>query len=78
MGLPTIAWDFLFYRGLVVPGKTGYLVTPNDSVAMAQKIVNVLKDNQIYSRLVANARPHVEAHYDWANLSQQILQVFKS
>ena len=77
IGLPTIAWDFLFYRGLVVPDKTGYLVAPNDSVAMAQKIVNVLKDNQIYSRLAANARPHVEAHYDWANLSQQILQVFK-
>lgn len=42
-----------------------------------QKIVGVLKDNQTYSKLAANTRAHVEAHYDWANLSQQILQVFK-
>lgn len=77
MGLPTIAWDFLFYRGLVMPDKTGYLIAPNDSAAMAQKIVAVLNDVQTLSRLSANTRAHVEEHYNWADLSQQILQVFK-
>lgn len=77
MGLPTIAWDFLFYRGLVMPDKTGYLIAPNDSEAMAQKIVAVLNDKQTHARLAANTRAHVEVHYNWADLSQQILQVFK-
>ncbi|PPC87176.1 MAG: group 1 glycosyl transferase [Methylotenera sp.] len=77
MGLPTIAWDFLFYHGLVLPDKTGYLIVPNDSTAMAQKIVAVLDDEQTHARLAANTRAHVEAHYNWADLSQQILQVFK-
>lgn len=76
MGLPTIAWDFLFYHGLVLPDKTGYLIAPNDSAAMAQKIVAVLNDQQTYNRLVANTRPHAEAHYNWVNLSKKILQVF--
>lgn len=76
MGLPTIAWDFLFYHGLVVPDKTGYLIEPNDSAAMAQKIVDVLNDQQTYARLAENTRAHVEAHYDWSHLSQQILRVF--
>jgi glycosyltransferase involved in cell wall biosynthesis len=76
MGLPTIAWDFLFYHGLVVPDKTGYLIEPNDSAAMAKKIVNVLNEQQAYARLAENTRAHVEAHYDWSHLSQQILQVF--
>lgn len=78
MGLPTIAWDFLFYRGLVLPDKTGYLIAPNDSAAMAQKIVTVLNDVQTHARLAANTRAHVEAHYNWADLSQQILQVFEN
>ena len=78
MGLPTIAWDFLFYRGLVVPDKTGCLIQPNDSAAMAKKIVHVLNDHQTYARLAANTRPHVEAHYDWSHLSQQIMQVFEN
>ncbi len=77
MGLPTIAWDFLFYRGLVVQDKTGYLIEPNDSTAMAEKIVNVLKDKQTYTRLAENTRAHVEAHYDWSHLSQKILQVIE-
>lgn len=77
MSLPTIVWDFLFYHGLVVPDKTGYLIEPNDSIAMAKKIVHVLNDKHAYARLAANTRAHVEAHYDWSNLSQQILQVFE-
>jgi glycosyltransferase involved in cell wall biosynthesis len=77
MGLPTIAWDFLFYHGLVVPDKTGYLIEPNDYLAMSQKIVAVLDDKQNYARLAANTRAHVEAHYNWSDLSKQILHVFK-
>ncbi len=76
MGLPTVAWDFLFYHGLVVPDQTGYLIEPNDCLAMAQKIVAVLDDKSTYSRLAANTRAHVEAKYNWADLSRQILQVF--
>ena len=77
MGLPTIAWDFLFYHGLVLPNKTGFLIVPNDVEAMALKIIETLADKPAYAELSANTRAHVESHYDWANLSQQILQVFK-
>lgn len=78
MGLPTIAWDFLFYHGLVLPNKTGFLIAPNDVNAMATKIVETLVDESDYAELSANTRTHVESHYNWADLSHQILQVFKS
>jgi glycosyltransferase involved in cell wall biosynthesis len=75
MGLPTIAWDFLFYHGLVLPGKTGFLVEPNNVEAMAKKIVETLADKSAYAELSANTRTHVETHYNWVDLSRQILQV---
>ena len=75
MGLPTVAWDFLFYRGLVIPNKTGYLIEPNDTYAMAQKITEILTDTDKLNALASNTRGHVEAHYNWQDLSKQILQV---
>lgn len=75
MGLPTIAWDFLFYHGLVLPNKTGFLISPNDVEGMAKKIVETLADKSAYAELSANTRRHVETHYNWTDLSQQIVQV---
>lgn len=77
MGLPTVAWDFLFYHGLVLPNETGYLVAPNDVDAMAAKIVAILADKSAYATLSANTRAHVESRYNWSDLSSQILQVFE-
>ncbi len=76
MGLPSIAWDFLFYRGLVIPNKTGYLIAPNDAHAMAKKITEILADTKTLNTLSSNTRAHVEAYYNWQDLSKQILQVF--
>ncbi|HYN54504.1 MAG TPA: glycosyltransferase family 4 protein [Methylotenera sp.] len=77
MGLPAVVWDFLFYRGLVEHGKTGYLVEPNNTYAMSEKIIEVLSDTAIYSYLQSNTRPHIEDNYDWKNLTKKILSVFK-
>ena len=78
MALPTIAWNFLFYRGLVIPDKTGYLIQANDVHAMAQKITEILADSSLLNALVSNTRLHVEKYYNWQDLSKNILQVFKS
>jgi len=76
MGLPIVAWDFLFYRGLVEQGKTGYLVEPNNINAMSEKIIALLSDAKEIAYLQSNTRAHVEADFNWKKLSKKILLVF--
>jgi glycosyltransferase involved in cell wall biosynthesis len=76
MGLPTVAWDFLFYKGLVEQGATGFLVEPNNINAMANKIIDVLNDGLLIETLSNRARANVETNYNWKHLAKRILQVF--
>ncbi len=75
MGLPVIAWDFLFYAGLVEQGETGCLVEPNNTCMMSEKIIDLLGDAQAITFLQSNTRTHVENIFNWKNLSEKILLV---
>ncbi len=76
MGLPTVAWDFLFYKGLVEQGGTGFLVEPNNIDAMVNKIIDVLNDSFLIENFSARARENIEKNYDWEHLAKKILEVF--
>ncbi|WP_020182770.1 glycosyltransferase family 4 protein [Methylotenera sp. 1P/1] len=78
MGLPVVVWDFLFYRGLVVEGHTGVLVTPNDYAAMTQKTLALLANPQQMSMLGQHGRALLEAEYHWAKLAKDVLRVFET
>jgi len=73
MGLPVVAWDFLFYRGLVEQDETGFLVEPNNINAMAEKIIELLGKAHVISYIHRNSRPYVEENFNWKNLSSKIL-----
>ena len=75
-GLPVVAWDFLFYRGLVEQGETGYLVKPNNIREMSEKIINLLVDSQKFNYLQGKTREHIERNFNWEKLSRAILQTF--
>jgi glycosyltransferase involved in cell wall biosynthesis len=76
MQLPVVVWDFLFYRGLVVEGVTGYLVTPNDFFGMTDKVLGLLSSPNISTEMGANGRVLLEAKYNWSNLAGDVLGVF--
>jgi glycosyltransferase involved in cell wall biosynthesis len=76
MQVPAVVWDFLFYRGLVVEGKTGALATPNDFTVMADKVLGLLSNPQRAAELGRNGRALLESGYNWANLSRDVLNVF--
>lgn len=76
MGLPTVAWDFLFYKGLVEQGETGCLVEPNNIREMTKKILVLLDNTLAISHMQNNTRAHVERDFNWEALSKQILSVF--
>jgi glycosyltransferase involved in cell wall biosynthesis len=69
-------WDFLFYRGLVVEGKTGSLVMPNDFNGMANKVLELLTNDQLAAEMGRNGRALLKSDYNWAKLAKNVLDVF--
>jgi glycosyltransferase involved in cell wall biosynthesis len=76
MGLPVIAWKFSFYEGLIMDGENGYLVKPNDTQEMCNKILGLLDDKMRMENMKSMAVAHVNHQYNWQTLSQKVLAVF--
>lgn len=76
MQLPAAVWDFLFYRGLVVEGKTGSLAAPNDFEGMTDKIMALLANPQQAAEMGRNGRLLLESEYNWSKLARDVLAVF--
>lgn len=73
MGLPTVVWDFLFYRGLVLDGQTGFVVEPNDLKAMCSKVLELLDDSAAAGRFGTAGRELLQSAYGWQSLAPRIL-----
>lgn len=76
MGLAVVAWDFLFYQGLIKQGETGYLVEPNNINAMTKKIIELLDNPYAVSYIQGNTRPYVQNTFNWKILSSKIISIF--
>ena len=76
MQLPAVVWDLLFYRGLVVDGKTGSLVPPNDFAGITDKVLELLSNPQLAAEMGRNGRALLESDYNWAKLARDVLAVF--
>ena len=77
MQLPTVVWDFLFYRRLVIDGETGLLVAPNDFGSMTDKILMLLSHPKQAVEIGKNGRLLLEKEYNWIKLTRDVLGVFK-
>ena len=76
MQLPAVVWDFLFYRGLVVEGRTGSLAAANDFSGMTDKVLGLLSNPQLAAKMGRNGRALLESDYNWGKLAQDVLCVF--
>ena len=76
MELPVVVWDLLFYRGLVVEGETGCLVTPNDFEAMSGKVLALLADPKKASIMGSKGRTLLQRKYNWTHLARAVLDTF--
>lgn len=76
MQLPAVVWDFLFYRGLVVEGKTGSLAAPNDFAGMTDKILHLLANRGLATEMGKNGRALLESDYNWSKLARDVMGVF--
>jgi glycosyltransferase involved in cell wall biosynthesis len=78
MGLPAVVWDFLFYRGLVLDGQTGFLVAPNEIERMKTQVLRLLDDPETARRMGEQGRQILQSGYQWQSLTPRILTELES
>lgn len=76
MQLPAVVWDFLFYRGLVIEGKTGFTAQPNDFLAMGDKVMELLGNPVLAAELGRGGRALLETEYSWSKLAGDLMAVY--
>ena len=75
-GLPTIASRVGGNVEIIQDGKTGLLVPPNDSAAVAEAILRLLHDPGFAGRLGNNGRAHVAAEFSFQRLIEKTDQMY--
>lgn len=73
MELPVVAWDFLFYRGLVLPEVTGALVEPDAIDDMVQQTIDLLADPGRATSMGRAGRVQLQQGYAWHELAARIV-----
>ncbi len=74
-GLPVVASDIAGYRSVVQDKVQGRLVTPGDEKALADRIVELLRDPAQRARLARQGRA-TAARYDWRMVAPRVLEYY--
>jgi glycosyltransferase involved in cell wall biosynthesis len=78
MGRPVIASDHGGARETVVLGKTGLLIPPSDTVALAEAIEGILSlDEETLTQVAEAARQHVLEHFTKEKMCADTLQLYQ-
>ena len=75
-GLPPIAVDAFGPAGIVDHGETGWLVEPDDRVALANALVHAVNCPRERARRGENAAADARAHYSWPALARDVAAVY--
>jgi len=76
--VPVIASSCGAIPEVVLDGKTGFLVNPGDIFELAQKIVTVLKDDELRTELGKNGRKHVTNNYSFDKVVPKLKRLYCS
>ena len=75
---PVIASNIPGVNNVMDPGKSGLLVEPRDSKALAEAIVKILKDPELAKSMGICGRRLVEEKYNWKAIGDRIEAVYRS
>lgn len=78
MQLPAVVFDFLFYRGLVEPEKTGLVFAPNDIKAMSGGVLSLLDQPERAAEMGRAGRALLETNYAWKKLGVAVQNYLES
>jgi glycogen synthase len=62
---------------VVVPDKTGYLVTPGDAKALAEALNRVLRDRNMAREMGLAGRKRVEEHFSWTSIAAKTKTMYE-
>ena len=74
---PVVASAVGGIQEVVVDGKTGFLVPPAESQALADKINVLLRDPALAKELGLAGRKRVEDHFSWSSIADKTLKMYQ-
>lgn len=75
-GIPVVAEAVGQVGEYVVHGRTGLLRPSGDVAGLSRDLIRLLQDESERSRLAANARAHIAAHFTWDHLADKLLAAY--
>jgi glycogen(starch) synthase len=74
-GTPVVVSDTGGLREIVVDG-TGLTFPPRDAEQLADRIAEILTDDELAQRLVARGRERIRERYDWADVARRTADTY--
>ncbi|HPP07708.1 MAG TPA: glycosyltransferase [bacterium] len=75
-GTPVVAFASGGITEQMTDGKTGFLVSPDEPIKMAEIIATLLKNNQLHKTISENALKYAKDHFNIRNTATQYLEVY--
>ena len=76
-GLPVVASDVGGVKEIVVEGETGYLIPPQDSLTLSQKLACLINNEQLRISMGQKARQKYEAQLTFQHMYDQTLATYQ-
>lgn len=78
MGIPTIATDIDGTREVVIPGITGYLISPGDVTDLARLISKLFFEPDNWKSLSESSRKYAIEHFDERLVIEKLITIYRS
>ncbi|OYR79479.1 hypothetical protein DJ72_14030 [Halorubrum distributum] len=75
---PIVATDIAGFASVLTDGKHGYLVPPNDSMALSDAMNRILSNPQLATRMSENIGDLVESIPSWVEIARRTREVYRS
>lgn len=75
-GLPVITTDWVGCRDTVKEGYNGFLVHPNDSDAVAERLKLLIDNSELRNEMARNARAYAEKYFDIKTVISKHLEIY--
>jgi len=77
MGLPVVATDVKGNREVVVDGEVGFLVPLDDHVALAQRLAQLIDDEDLRLRMGQTGYRRAREKFDERKVIGRLLQIYR-
>jgi glycosyltransferase involved in cell wall biosynthesis len=74
---PVVVTDVGSIPEVVDNEKTGFIVPPRDSEALAEKIIKLLKDEKLRKEMGENAYSKLKKDFSWDKIAEKTIEVYK-